>query len=135
VTIALRRRTIAVADLRRQSDLEQRVAEHETRIAALEQQLASRFGPRDRADAQVLVEIAALLGSARFTSRQIIELAQTGTADTQPLAAALAAADLVSPYDLGNLLARLRGQVIDDRCVERLDVGRAGTSWRITAVS
>jgi hypothetical protein len=115
------------------SPLEQRVANLEARVAILEQQLASRVGPRDQADAQVLVEIAALLGSARFTSRQIIELAQTQTAETQPLADALEAADLVTGYDVGHLLARVKGQAIDELRVERLDVGRAGTSWRITA--
>jgi hypothetical protein len=95
------------------------------RVAALE----ARFGPRDRADAHLVAAIATAIGSRPFLSRELLAYARTDPA----LASALEAADIVSAYDLGNLLARLQGQAIDELRVARLDVGRAGTRWQITA--
>jgi hypothetical protein len=88
----------------RVAELETRNAEHETRIAALEQQLASRFGPRDDADRAVLpFLITAMVGRDRFTSADVMRCADLD----ESLRLALADADVVDRRECGYLLRRL----------------------------
>lgn len=104
-----------------------------TRLAALEDRvtaLEARFRPGDAADVQALMAIAtAVPGREPFTSRQLFTLARI----VPELAAALEAADVVNPLELGKLLARLTTRTIDGVAVERVDTVRAGTRWRIVA--
>jgi len=93
---------------------------------------APRAGPRDDADIQVLVAIAASVGSVRFTSAQLFRDARSERAPE--LADALLAADIDSVRALGKLLARLEGCTIEGLRLERVEVGRTGIWWRVVVV-
>lgn len=105
------------------SALADRMAALEQRVCALE----ARFAPSDAADVGVLVEIIAAQVRQPFTSRDVLIQAR----DHAALAAALEGADVVNAIEAGKLLGRLTTRRIDGFAVERVDVVRAGTRWRI----
>jgi hypothetical protein len=94
------------------------------RLEALER----RRGPRDAADEAVLAALARL--GRPFTARAAFRHA--GLVD-EALAAALEAADLSSPRELGWMLQRCEGADAAFR-VERVRESRDGIEWRVLRV-
>jgi hypothetical protein len=85
--------------------------------------------PGDEADARLVAAIAATVGDAAFTSRELVRHADAG------LGSALEGADLVSPREVGWCLRRLRGIVVDGFRLERVGTDRDGIVWRVLRVS
>jgi len=109
------------------SALEARVAELERRLAAFS--LLNSRGPRDRRDVELVAVIARTNGSARGTCREILRDARSNP----DLAAALEAADLRSPRELGRCLGRMRDLVLDGRRV-RARLTRGRLRWWVEVV-
>lgn len=113
----------AAVDVSPAADMRVRLDALERRIAELE----ARFAPGDAADVAVLVAIVAAKVPQPFTSRAVLTWAR----QADDLAAALEGADVTNAIEAGKLLGRLTTRRIDGFAVERADVVRAGTRWRI----
>jgi hypothetical protein len=109
------------AELRRQGDVLDRV------LALLER----GRGPRDSADAAVVVAIKDALRDHAFRARHVMRLAETDPA----LREALDAADVVSSRDLGQLLYRCEGAVIHGLRIVRVKDDRRGIVWVVQVVN
>jgi hypothetical protein len=105
--------------------LDARVTAIEARLARLERQ-----GPRDGTEAGVVVTLAERIGARHYTAAELIRHA---TVDPE-LAAALEAADVTNPRELGQLLRRVEHRTIEGLTVERVGQGRDGLVWRVVRV-
>jgi hypothetical protein len=106
--------------------LEARLAQLEARVAQLE----ARSGPRDQADVALLAALAASVGGGvTFGAREVFRHARVDRA----LRAALVAADLVSPRQLGKLLRRMAGEH-DGYVLTHVGEDRHGLRWRVLRV-
>jgi hypothetical protein len=105
------------------ADVRAELAALRDRVAALE----SRFGPRDESERQVLLAIAAAVGSRRFSSQDLMAHAEVDAA----LAAALESADIVTVRECGKLLSRLAVRPIGGFLLTRVDTSRAGLIWSV----
>jgi len=109
------------------------------RIAELESQMVrvmARLFPRPRAadlptTGELLRVIFILMGAAAFTAGEICRLADRE--DAERLRAALVAAGMVRPKQLGKLLQSLDGFAVDGLTVCRIGHGAAGALWTIRA--
>jgi hypothetical protein len=98
----------------------------EARLAALER----ARGPRDGADADLLLAILEAIGDRAFTSVQLYAHAQTVA---PALLAAMLAADIDGVHPLGTVFRRLHGIEVRGLRLERQDgkYHRDGTLWRV----
>ena len=95
----------AVVRERPEIDLAARVADLERRLAVLERQHGPRArGPRDPADRDLLVTQARLIGDHDFSVSELLAHARVDAR----LQAALVAADIRTPRELGQWLRRMR---------------------------
>jgi hypothetical protein len=95
----------------------------EARLRALE----ARFGPRDQADADLMLALRESSRGLVFTTRMVWVRRDRDDG----LARALLAADIDSPKQLGKLLARLAGVDIGGLVVTRTKDTRDGAQWSI----
>jgi hypothetical protein len=87
-------------------------------------------GPRDEADRRLLVTIAESTQALPFRASDLIQ-----RADADPvLDAALLAADLVNPKEVGKWLARFTEHPIAGVRVERGRLVRGAMRWRVSQV-
>jgi hypothetical protein len=105
----------------------------EATVRRIELRLAGH-GPREDADRTILLTLAAVCGdAASFTSAEVMAHADVH----ETLAAALLAADIESPSQLGWLLRRLEllAEPIDGWRLARVGTSRAGIRWRLRVSS
>jgi hypothetical protein len=88
--------------------------------------------PADPADADLLAAMWTAIGSSTFTATAC--LARVAVAGDVDLGEALRRADVTTGQELGTLLRRLEGRVLNGCCVRRVDVSRAGVVWRVSRV-
>ena len=105
------------------AELRDLVEELRDRVATLE----ARYGPRDQAEAAVPPAVARSVGGRRFTSAELFAHA----AVDPDLAAALEAADVTSPRELGRLLARLEVQPSALVAIVRVAESRGCVIWAV----
>jgi hypothetical protein len=104
-------------------ELEARLTAIEARLLAIE----ARFGPRDQADADLMLALRESSRGLVFTTRMLWVRRDRDDG----LARALLAADIDSPKQLGKLLARLAGVDIGGLVVTRTKDTRVGAQWSI----
>jgi hypothetical protein len=115
----------SVVDALRELATEQR--RQGEQLAAILRLLERHRGARDKADVGLLLAIAEAIGDRPFTSAQLM-----AHADADPaLRAALTAADITTPRELGTLCRRLEGTPLAGLCLERVDEHRDGIVWRV----
>jgi hypothetical protein len=83
-------------------------------------------GPRDAGDVALVRVIAAGAGGKRFTAASVWRRRAAGD---NPLADALATADIESPKQLGKLLRRLGARNVSGIYLDRVGANREGTIW------
>jgi len=89
------------------------------RLTALE---ARGRGPRDRYDGALVAEIAAAIGSRPFSAKQLMRHAAVDP-DVR-LRHAIQNAEIATARELGRLLARLTGCVLDGREIRQVETPR-----------
>jgi hypothetical protein len=96
-------------------------------LADILRALQRTHGPRDDADAAVLLAIAETIGDRRFTASQLLAHAEVSPA----LHEALQAADIVDTRDLGWFCRRVHGSPRPSVQLERAGECRIGILWRV----
>jgi hypothetical protein len=111
-----------------------------TELEALRVELLERFDrlealllrgrrPRDEEERALILAIAEAAPDVTFTAAAVIDRAR----DVPALEASLLAADIDGGRQLGKLLARLRGAVIEGLRLECVGTYRGRLLWRVTA--
>jgi hypothetical protein len=103
------------------------------RLAALERALSARAapaGPRDDADVALLAAVGASVGTAAFSSRELI---RHGGVDPL-LGDALRHADCVTAGDIGYLLRRCDGEIVAGRRLVRVGRDADGVIWQFVSL-
>jgi hypothetical protein len=102
-------------------------AQQRVMLAAILAALERNRGPRDQADAALLLAIAAAIDDRPFTSSQLMAHAAVDLA----LAAALADADIDHAQELGCVCRRLEGIAVKGLRLERVGASRSGIVWKV----